>query len=247
MKNRIATGNPQDVGFHNADLAKSMSRIHNAGTWKKQRIVVIMPSAELIPLRIYLAHRNLMFPPNQAHLWLPAEGTEVGQAYSDIIQQVLASPELSRWEYILTLEHDNAPQPDGVLRLIAAMEAYKEYACISGAYWTKGFGGVLQAWGDPKDPSDFRPQPPDPNGGLVPCRGTGMGFALWRMSMFKDERLRRPWFKTLTGIEGQGMATQDLYFWNDAAAHGYRCAVDCSVKVGHWDQEGKFGPPKFMW
>jgi hypothetical protein len=54
--------------------------------------------------------------------------------------------------------------------------------------------------------------------------------------MFKDERLRKPWFKTLTGIEGQGVGTQDLYFWGDARKYGYRCAIDCSVKVGHYDQ-----------
>ena len=28
---------------------------------------------------------------------------------------------------------------------------------------------------------------------------------------------------------------------------GYRFAVDCSVKVGHYDLEGAFGVPDFMW
>jgi hypothetical protein len=27
-----------------------------------------------------------------------------------------------------------------------------------------------------------------------------------------------------------------LYFWNDARRHGYKCAVDCSVRVGHYDE-----------
>jgi hypothetical protein len=60
-----------------------------------------------------------------------------------------------------------------------------------------------------------------------------MGFNLWRMSMFKDTKLRQPWFKTLAGSEG--LCTQDLYFWGDARKHGYRCAVDCGVLVGHYD------------
>jgi hypothetical protein len=51
--------------------------------------------------------------------------------------------------------------------------------------------------------------------------------------MFKDKKLRKPWFKTQAGAEGVG--TQDLYFWNDARSHGYRCAIDCSVLVGHYD------------
>jgi hypothetical protein len=52
--------------------------------------------------------------------------------------------------------------------------------------------------------------------------------------MFKDQKLRRPWFKTISSME-EGVGTQDLYFWGDARKHGYRCAVDCSVLVGHLD------------
>jgi hypothetical protein len=163
---------------------------------------------------------------------------EVGEAFSQAISEILAHPELSQWEYILTIEHDNIPPADGIIRLIKSMEAHPEYSCIGGLYWTKGEEGCPQIWGDPKDAvMNFRPQPPDPNGGLVECCGTGMGFNLWRMEMFKDEKLRKPWFKTLTGIEGQGVGTQDLYFWGDARKHGYRCAIDCSVKVGHYDDK----------
>jgi hypothetical protein len=126
------------------------------------------------------------------------------------------------------------------------MEAHPELSCIGGLYWTKGPGGVPQIWGDPKDPvTNFRPLAPDPNGGLIECCGTGMGFNLWRLQMFRDERLRRPWFKTICGTEGIG--TQDLYFWADARKYNYRCAIDCSVKVGHYDFEGKFGQPDTMW
>jgi hypothetical protein len=30
----------------------------------------------------------------------------------------------------------------------------------------------------------------------------------------------------------------DLYFWGDARKHGYRCAVDTCVRVGHYDIAG---------
>jgi hypothetical protein len=63
-----------------------------------------------------------------------------------------------------------------------------------------------------------------------------MGFNLWRLSMFKDPHLRKPWFKTLNGTQGEGVGTQDLYFWGDARKYGHRCAIDCSVKVGHYDR-----------
>jgi hypothetical protein len=159
---------------------------------------------------------------------------EVGDAYSTAISQILDHPELGKWEYLLTVEHDNAPPADGVLKLVEQMENHKELSCISGLYWTKGEGGVPQIWGDVTDPVlNFRPQPPDPNGGLKPCYGTGMGFALWRLKMFNDPALRKPWFVTQKG--NGGVSTQDLYFWADAAKYGYKCAVDCSVMVGHYD------------
>lgn len=222
-----------EYGEHNKSLSKSKSRIMQGGTWKKQRIVVILPASNSISTKVALSHWNLMFPPNQQVYRMVALGMEVGDAYSQTIEAVLNHPELSQWEYILTIEHDNVPPPDGVLNLIKQMEAHPEFACIGGLYWTKGEGGVPQIWGDPKDPVlNFRPQYPV-LGQLVECCGTGMGFNLWRMSMFKDKKLRKPWFKTVAGKDGIG--TQDLYFWNDARAHGYRAAIDCSVTVGHYD------------
>ena len=223
-------------GVHNANLEASAARIVQGGSWKKQRVIVILPSAVMIPAKVALSHWNLAFPPNQPVHRMLALGMEVGDAYSQCIEAILANPELSQWEYILTMEHDNTPPFDGVVKLIERMEQHPEFACIGGLYWIKGEGGVPQIWGDIKDPVvNYRPQPPDPNGGLVECYGTGMGFNLWRLSMFKDPKLRRPWFKTLNGSEGQGIGTQDLYFWGDARKHGYRCAIDCSVLVGHYD------------
>lgn len=236
------------AGYHNEDLEKSTLRIVEGGSWKKQRVVMLIPAAAQIPTKVYLSHCSLGFPPNQSSHRIAALGMEVGEAFSNSIAEILAHPDLSTWEYLLTIEHDNIPAPDGLVKLIKQMEKHPEFACIGGLYWTKGYEGVPQIWGDIKDPlPNFRPQPPDPNGGLVECWGTGMGFNLWRLSMFKDERLRKPWFKTLDGSEGKGVGTQDLYFWGDARKYGYRCAIDCSVRVGHYDLEGKFGPPDMVW
>lgn len=221
-------------GAHNADIEGTRARLLKGGSWKKQRIVCIIPAAAMIPARVALSHWNLIFPPNQGVLRILAQGLEVGDAYTQAIESVLAHPELSQWEYILTLEHDNAPPQDAVIALLERMESHPEFAVIGGLYFTKGENGVAQCWGDPTDPTpNFRPRVPDPNGGLLECWGTGMGANLWRMAMFKDERLRRPWFKTLAGKEG--CATQDLYFAQDARKYGYRFAVDCSIRVGHWD------------
>ena len=220
------------AGGHNADLGKTRARLIKGGSWRRQRIVVILPSDTLIPAKVALSHWNLVFPPNNGVVRILALGQEVGEAYSSAIEQVLAHPELKDWEYILTIEHDNSVPGDGVLKLLERMEENPHLSCIGGLYFTKGEGGVAQIWGDPKDGTNFRPQLPDPNGGLVECCGTGMGMNLFRMSMFKDPQLRKPWFVTQ---KKDGVATQDLYAWGDFRKYGYRCAIDCSVKVGHYD------------
>lgn len=222
------------AGHHNADLQKTSARLLKGATWKKQRIIVVLPAGDSIPAKVALSHWNLAFPPNNGVVRLLAQGMEVGDAYSTAIEGILAHPELSQWEYMLTIEHDNCPPSDGVLKLLARMEAHPEFACIGGLYFTKGDGGCAQIWGDVRDPIlNFRPQVPDPHGGLVECYGTGMGFNLWRLAMFKDERLRKPWFETVKGANG--CATQDLYAWGDFRKYGYRGAIDCSVKVGHYE------------
>lgn len=232
-------------GAHNADLDKSTARLSKGGTWKHQRIICVLPAAELVPAKCALAWWNLAFPPNNGVVKWLALGDEVGVAYSNAIEQILVHPQLKDWEYLLCVEHDNAPPGDGVLKLVERMEQHPEYSAIGGLYWTKGEGGCAQIWGDARDATpNFRPQLPDLNGGLVECCGTGMGFTLFRMSMFKDPKLRKPWFVTQ---KKDGVATQDLYFWADARKHGHRCAIDCSVKVGHYDLRGDFGLADTMW
>jgi len=220
-------------GVHNSDLKRTSARLMRGGSWKKQRIIVVIPSSDMIPAKVALCHWNLAFPPNNGVVRMLAQGMEVGDAYSSAVEQILNHPELKDWEFLLTIEHDNMPPADGVIRLVEQMENHPEFSCIGGLYFTKGEGGCAQIWGDATDVAiNFRPQPPDPNGGLVECCGTGMGFNLFRLKMFKDERLRKPWFVTQ---RNGGCSTQDLYYWSDARKYGYRCAVDCGVRVGHYD------------
>jgi len=236
-----------EEGFHNSDLDVSRSRVIEGATWKKQRIVVIVPAGDMIPAKAYLAHWGLIFPPNQSVYRHLAIGEEVGKAYTNAIKEILANPDLSQWEYILTMENDNLPPQNGVLKLIAQMEKHPELHCIGGLYWCKGPEGCAHIWGDVNDPIlNYRPQPPQ-NGKLIECYGTSMGFNLWRLSMFKDTRLKQPWFETLDGSDGRGVGTQDLQFWTDARKFGYRCAVDCDVRVGHVDYTGSFGVKNFVW
>jgi hypothetical protein len=224
-----------DGGQHNADLQAAGSRMDKSGSYKDLSTIIIVPAREAVPTKAVAAWWNLMTPPNQKVCKLFAAGMEVGFAYESVVEAILNNPDLSTWKYILTLEHDNIPPPDGLLKLLERAEAHPEFDVIGGLYWTKGHGGVAQCWGNPNEvPINFKPQKPRLDGGLLEVNGTGMGFTLYRISMFKDKRLRRPWFKSAASRE-EGVFTQDLYFALDARKHGHRFAIDCSVKIGHYD------------
>jgi hypothetical protein len=65
-----------------------------------------------------------------------------------------------------------------------------------------------------------------------------MGFTLFQLEVFRDARIKRPWFKTLQGNRPSGepwLITQDLYFFGQLRELGYRVACDTRVKVGHYD------------
>lgn len=226
-----------DPGYHGANLEETISRLDKEATWKDLSCIAITPTGRSVPTKCCFSWLNMIKPPNNRFTHIGAIGVEVGEAYSRTIEGILNHPELSKWKYILTIEHDNCIPPDGLMKLLRDAEEFKEFAAFGGLYFTKGFGGVAQIWGDPHEhPINFRPQKPDPNGGFKECNGLGMGFTLFRLDMFKDERLRRPWFKTIASRE-EGVGTQDLYFFSDVRKYDYRCVVDCSVKVGHYDIE----------
>ena len=162
---------------------------------------------------------------------------EVGEAYNTAVEYIVNNPDLSKWKYILTLEEDNLPPPDGLLKLYESMD---KFDVVGGLYWTKGEGGQPMIYGDPDEmPLNFRPQIPKPDT-IQRCNGLGMGFTLFKTKIFKDARIPRPFFKTIQEYNpatGTRMFTQDLWFFQQAGAF-YKFAADTRVKVGHMDVDG---------
>jgi hypothetical protein len=230
-------------GFHNSSPGTS-ERLLKARAYKDLSTIIICPTRGVIPARIVQSWWGLMKPMNQKCIGpMFAIKLEVGEAYNQMIQGILDNPELAKFKYILTIEEDNAPPPDGLLKLYEAIEGEvdgNKYDVVGGLYWTKGEGGQPMIYGNPKVvPKDFIPQVPWTDT-VQPANGLGMGFNLWRLDMFKDKKLRKPWFVTEQSyVEGQGIKqyTQDLYFFEDAAKFGYKFACDTRVKVGHYDYE----------
>ena len=222
-----------DVGYHNQNLDQSIARLHRGQTYKDLSTVWITVTRGLLKTKVVSSWMSVQRPMNQPFFGpLFIENEEVGEGYQKAFEMVLNHPELSKWKYILTVEEDNLPPPDGVLKLY---ESIKDYDCVGGLYWCKGPEGAAMIYGDPAImPRNFVPQPPKPDT-VQHCNGLGMGFDLWKIDTLKTKLkdMPKPWFKTIQ--ENGKSFTQDLYFFHEAAKYGFKCACDTRVKVGHLD------------
>jgi hypothetical protein len=211
-------------------------------TYQDNSTVIIIPTRGMIHHRVVQSWQNLIAPMNQKRAMLYAVGHEVGHAYNELIKQVLAHPELSKWKYVLTLEDDNIQPPDAHIRLLESIEQFK-FDGVSGIYFTKGEIGMPMAYGDPDDYArtgvlDFRPldvRAALTRGQVVGVNGIAMGCALWRMELFRQ--IEPPWFVTVADMTPAGPQgfTQDLYFCQRAVRAGKRFGVDMRCRVGHLD------------
>ncbi len=229
---------PYSPGAQNADLTKANARLTASQSYKDLSTVIVVPTRggrSLTP-RWVGAMMSLMKPMNQkCYGPIFLSGMEVGDAFNSAVEMILNNPELSKFKYLLTYEDDNIPAPDALLKLY---EGIKEFDAVGSLYWTKGECGQPMIYGHPGEmPLNFVPQQPIPNV-LQQCNGLGMGFTLFRMSIFK--KLEKPWFVTKQSFEyGKGVQcyTQDLYAFERMAKAGMKVACDTRVKVGHLDVE----------
>lgn len=200
------------------------------GLYRNLNTVWVTPTRGTCGTRVAFSWMNVMGPPNSAVAKMCIEGFEVGKAYNEAITQILSSPALSKFPYILTVEEDNTPSADSLLKLYKSID---KYDAVGGLYWIKGEAGVPMIWGDPKSPGTYVPQPPIENT-VQECNGLGMGWTLFRTDMFKNPGFEYGrWFQTVG--EKSEFVTQDLYFFRKAQQLGYKFAVDTSCKIGHYD------------
>ena len=225
-----------DVGYHNRDLEKTRGRLEKSKTYQDLSTVIVCPTRGHIHAKVVQSWMGLMRPMNQKVIGpIFAIGMEVGEAYNQLINIILSNPDLSTWKYVLTIEEDNVPPPDGLMKLYENMD---KFDVIGGLYWTKGIEGQPMIYGSPAVmPKNFMPQMPLTDT-IQECNGLGMGFNLFKIDIFK--KLPAPWFKTLqeyTPGQGAKLMTQDLFFFENAAKIGCRFACDTRVKVGHFDSD----------
>lgn len=220
------------LGYHNR-TPEDVKQKKNA--YKDQSTILIVPCLDKIPSKVVQNWMNMMTPMNQKFTRIFAMNMEVGKAYSETIEMILANSELSKWKYIMTLEHDNMVQPDVLLRLLEDIEGYD---AVGALYYTKGVEGKPMSFGLPMSfPAGFEPFQPPPNS-VTQCNGLAMGATLFRMEMFKDKRFPKPFFETVqrrTPEGGYESFTQDLKFFLEAGKLGYKFAVSTRTLSGHFD------------
>lgn len=229
---------PYDPGTQNSDLKKAQARLDTAKSYQNLSTVIVTPTRggrSLCP-KFVGAMAGLMRPMNQ-QVFGPIfmEGMEVGHAFNAAVDMIQGHPQLCKFKYMLTVEDDNLPPPDGLLRLY---ESIGKYDVVGGLYWTKGDDGQPMIYGDPNQtPLNFIPQQVKSDT-VQHCNGLGMGFNLFKMDVFK--KVEKPWFETKQSYhpnEGTKCYTQDLWFYERLARAGGKVACDTRVRVGHYDIE----------
>lgn len=223
-----------DLGFHNRDLDAAKERLEKGKQYRDLSTICVIPTRGMIPARVVENWMGMMTPMNNAFVRIFVAGMEVGDAYNAAVETILGHPQLKDFKYMLTLEEDNMPPPDGLLKLY---ESIDDFAAVGGLYWTKGEGGQPMIYGDPKGILSFQPQQVRAET-VQEANGLGMGFTLFDLSVFRDKKIPKPWFKTIQEWDpntGVAAGTQDLYFFANARRAGYRVACDTRIKVGHLD------------
>ena len=108
---------PEYNGKHNKDLEESINRLKKSKSYQDLSTIIICPTRGVIPARVVQSWLGLMKPMNQKVIGpLFAIGMEVGEAYNQMILNILSNPDLSSYKYILTIEEDNMPPCDGLLK-----------------------------------------------------------------------------------------------------------------------------------
>lgn len=229
---------PYAPGQQNADLTKANQRLSDSGSYKDLSTIIVTPTRgdrSLCP-RWVSTMMGLMRPMNQkCYGPIFMSGMEVGKAFNAGIEMILGHPELSKFKFLFTLEDDNLPPPDCMLKLYESM---RDFDVVGSLYWTKGEAGQPMIYGNPgEQPLNFVPQRVN-SGTVQRCNGVGMGATMFKMDLFR--KIPAPWFETIQDFKpgtGSRGYTQDLAFCEKACKLGVRIGVDTRVRTGHLDIE----------
>jgi len=241
--------------------AKEIARYEETKAYRQQSIAWCVATRGWYPCEVVDSWDMLVWPMNQFRSGrITVKGLEVASAYNMLTKLVTDkktaeanfgdyAKHLLKTQFILTTEEDNVVPPYAVIQLLEAI--FKCPDCgqeVSGAAWKcpkghKGYDGVAglysvkmdppipMAFGNPKDPGDFKPRSvvrAMKKGKVLEVNAVPMGCTLFRKALFP--KVSKPWFETTS------TATQDVFFCSKAKKQaGARFGVHTGVLVGHLD------------
>ncbi|HLX53432.1 MAG TPA: hypothetical protein VKR58_05810 [Aquella sp.] len=255
MSAEIFMSHYDNEGYFNHGLREptNLNVFQTTKEYRDLSTIIVTPTRKgnSISSRWMGCYLDLMKPMNQKVFGpMFIVGMEVGEAYNEAIKRILNHDILKNVTYLVTLEDDVLPPPDGLLKLY---EDVQHYDVVGGLYYSKGDFGWPMIYGDvsqkeigwaPQEPKSFK----EGENTLQECYGLGMGFNIYKMDIFK--KMEYPWFETLQHFDKdlgvQGM-TQDLHAFQQMYKAGYRFACDVSLKCGHFDANGGDSGLGFTW
>lgn len=192
--------------------------------------IILHTTRGMVPAETVESWMGIYTKMNHKSLHLIVSGMDADEGLNTAIQRILEDKVLSTFAYVLLWDDDNIAPHDGLLRLI---DRIGDYDALGGLYVTKDNGIHLPlCLGRPEEIRDWTPR--SETSGIVECNGTGTGFVLVKMDVFK--RLSNPWFKSVEQPEGPFMRMQhDVYFFYHMRQAGMRIAVDMDLPIGHYD------------
>jgi hypothetical protein len=226
---------PDFKGKHNQDLNISANRLNVANSANDLSTICVIPTSGLVSAKVVEKWLIISSQMNQKLVRIPTITGDKYHCYNNSIEQILSTPGFNNFKYLFTMEENYLPPLDGLVRLF---EGIREYDVVSGLIFTMGEESKAMIYGHPAQiPSTFLPVSPMVEG-LQQCLGLPTGFTLYKLDIFKDPKVPKPWFRTNLPHEVNKPKTDhdDQYFFENIHKLGYKVACDTRIKVGHLDK-----------
>lgn len=201
-------------------------------------------SGRYVPPEWAIGFANLQYPTGCAYVHLTVKG-----APRDLSRNALVKEAINRnAKYVFFIDDDTMPPPDAIRKLHMALEtADDDVVACGGIYTNKKI---------PSEPLIYTEENGGPHwkwrvGTVFPVWGIATGCLMIKTSVFAH--LPEPWFQDIHTLEQAKSdpsltiprdtqafyMTDDMYFCNKVAQHGFKILAHGGVLPVHWDQEGR--------
>src|SRR5262245_30226216 len=109
---------------HHAKPSRTRKRIKDGQGYRDLSTVMVVPTRGEIPARVVQSWFDMVPMMNQPFVRLFVERMEVAAAYNAAVELCLTHPGLKNFKYLLTVEEDNMPPPNGLHLLYENIDKY---------------------------------------------------------------------------------------------------------------------------